>query len=146
LSNRPNEAATIPFPRADTTPPVTKTYFGARALTGFQGSSGCGRCLFRRPPDECGKPCERLRGGGSPEAAEPGRLDSQRDLRLSVFHRLKVELDLGMLAGELERDVPERDDLEEEKRPAELGATAEARPLRALEVPVRAGSKRPPDR
>src|SRR6476620_10855228 len=47
LSRRPSEAATIPFPRAETTPPVTKTYFGARALTGFQGSSGCGRRLSR---------------------------------------------------------------------------------------------------
>src|SRR5690348_7513266 len=46
LSNRPSEAATIPFPRAETTPPVTKTYFGARALTGFQGSTpGGGRLL-----------------------------------------------------------------------------------------------------
>src|SRR5579862_3194903 len=43
LSSRPSEAATIPFPRAETTPPVTKTYFGARALTGFQGSSSSGR-------------------------------------------------------------------------------------------------------
>src|SRR5689334_16375922 len=42
FSRRPSEAATMPFPSADTTPPVTKTYFGARALTGFQGSRGCG--------------------------------------------------------------------------------------------------------
>src|SRR5581483_3643162 len=43
FSRRPSDAATMPFPSADTTPPVTKTYFGARALTGFQGSSGGGR-------------------------------------------------------------------------------------------------------
>src|SRR5690348_16012422 len=43
LSRRPSDAATIPFPSAETTPPVTKTYFGARALTGFQGSSAGGR-------------------------------------------------------------------------------------------------------
>src|SRR5579862_6342141 len=47
LSRRPSEAATIPFPRAETTPPVTKTYFGARALTGFQGSRRSGRGLAR---------------------------------------------------------------------------------------------------
>src|SRR5438876_1886077 len=41
--SRPSDAATIPFPRADTTPPVTKTYFGARVLTGFQGSRAGGR-------------------------------------------------------------------------------------------------------
>src|SRR5436190_4797329 len=45
FSRRPSEAATIPFPRAETTPPVTKTYLGARALTGFQGSTPFGRTL-----------------------------------------------------------------------------------------------------
>src|SRR5674476_717183 len=43
LRSRPSDAATIPFPSAETTPPVTKTYFGARWLTGFEGSSDCGR-------------------------------------------------------------------------------------------------------
>src|SRR3954452_15712629 len=43
FSRRPSDAATIPLPSAETTPPVTKTYFGARALTGFQGSSVYGR-------------------------------------------------------------------------------------------------------
>src|SRR4029077_5634488 len=42
FSRRPSEAATIPLPSAETTPPVTNTYFGARALTGFQCSSGGG--------------------------------------------------------------------------------------------------------
>src|ERR671938_758928 len=42
LSSRPSDAATIPLPSAETTPPVTKTYFGARALTGFQGSRRAG--------------------------------------------------------------------------------------------------------
>src|SRR6476659_3075545 len=49
LSKRPSEAATIPFPRAETTPPVTKTYFGARALTGFKGSSVGGRMRSAEP-------------------------------------------------------------------------------------------------
>src|SRR5437763_16885349 len=43
LSSRPSEAATIPLPSAETTPPVTKTYLVSRALTGFQGSSARGR-------------------------------------------------------------------------------------------------------
>src|ERR1700733_8340338 len=43
FSRRPSEAATIPFPSADTTPPVTNTYLGARWLTGFEGSRDCGR-------------------------------------------------------------------------------------------------------
>src|SRR4029079_24844 len=99
LSNRPNEAATIPFPRADTTPPVTKTYFGARALTGFQGSSGCGWRLLGRLADQRGKAGERLRGGGPPEAAEPWRLDGEHGLCFAVLHRLQVELDIGLLPG-----------------------------------------------
>src|SRR6185437_1640039 len=111
FSRRPSEAATIPFPRAETTPPVTKTYFGARALTGFQGSTRCGWRLFRRRSDQVGKPRERLGGNVPPHAAEPRGLDGQRRLRLAVLHRLEVELDLGVLTGELEGDVLERHDL-----------------------------------
>src|SRR3954447_1523235 len=97
FSRRPSEAATIPFPRAETTPPVTKTYFGARALTGFQGSSGDGWNLAGRRTDERGEPGERLRGDASPDAAEPRGLDDEPRLRLAVLHRLEVERDLGML-------------------------------------------------
>src|SRR5438874_4879487 len=144
LSRRPSEAATIPFPRAETTPPVTKTYFGARALTGFQGSTRCGWRLSGRLPDERGQPGERLRGDGAPDAAEPRSLDGERRLRLACLHRCEVQLDLGMLTGELEGDVLQRDDVEEEQRPAELRAAAEARSLRALKLPVRAGGERSP--
>src|SRR3954452_3035887 len=98
LSRRPSEAATIPFPRAETTPPVTKTYFGARALTGFQGSTRCGRRLLRGLPDERREPRQCLRGDVSPHAAKPRGLDRERRLRLAVLHRLEVELDHGMLA------------------------------------------------
>src|SRR5579862_7884488 len=112
LRSRPSDAATIPFPRADTTPPVTKTYFGARVLTGFQGSSPNGWCLFRGRADELGKPGERLRRDASPHAAEPRRLDGERRLRLAVLHRREVELHLRMLAGELEGDALERDHLQ----------------------------------
>src|SRR4029077_2346290 len=106
LSSRPSDAATIPFPRAETTPPVTKTYFGARALTGFQGSTRSGGCLLRRrPPDQVGEARERLRGQGPPHAAEPRRLDGESRLRLAVLHRHEVELDVGMLAGQLEGDA-----------------------------------------
>src|SRR4029079_13433769 len=105
FSKPPSEAATIPFPRAETTPPVTKTYFGARALTGFQSSTRCGWRLFGRLPDQRRKRGERLRRDGPAEAAEPRRLDGQRGLCLAVLHRLEVELDLGMLAGQLERNV-----------------------------------------
>src|SRR5262249_13167003 len=142
LSSRPSEAATIPFPRAETTPPVTKTYFGARTLTGFQGSSGCGRRLFLGFADERGELGERLRGDAAPDTAEPRGLDCERRLRLVALHPFEVELDLRMLAGQLESEVLERDDLEEEERSAQLRAATEARPLCALELPVRAGSER----
>src|SRR2546423_9029516 len=33
FSSRPSEAAVIPLPSDETTPPVTKTYFGGRAAT-----------------------------------------------------------------------------------------------------------------
>src|SRR6185312_8277126 len=124
LSSRPSEAATIPLPRADTTPPVTKTYFGARVLTGFQGSSGGGRRLYGRLPDERREAGERLRGSAPAEAAESRRFDGERGLRLCVLHRLEVELDLGVLAGELEGDARERHHFEDEQRPAQLRAAA----------------------
>src|SRR3954453_18207551 len=144
FSSRPSEAATIPFPRAETTPPVTKTYFGARALTGFQGSTGCGRRLFGSLPDECGKAGERLRGDVAPHPAEARRLDRERRLRLGYLHRHEIELDLGMLARQLEGDAPQGRDLEDEQRPSELGSATEARPLGALELPVSARSERTP--
>src|SRR5215470_17827764 len=94
LSRRPSEAATIPFPRAETTPPVTKTYFGARTLTGFQGSTRCGRRLFGRLTDERGEAGERLRRDGASDSAEPWSVDGERGLRLVVLHLFEIELDL----------------------------------------------------
>src|SRR5581483_3298343 len=87
LSNRPSEAATIPLPSAETTPPVTKTYFGARALTGFQGSTRNGRSLRRRPTDERGEARERLRRELPADADEPRRLDREGGSRLVVPRR-----------------------------------------------------------
>src|SRR6478672_5476224 len=117
FSRRPSEAATIPFPRADTTPPVTKTYFGARVLTGFQGSSGNGWNLGGRP-HERREPCKRLRGDGPPHAAEPRSLYGERSLGLAVLHGREVERDLRMLAGQLERNVPLGHHFEDEQGPS----------------------------
>src|SRR5690348_11860286 len=117
LSSRPSDAATMPFPSAETTPPVTKTYFGARALTGFQGSSPGGGRLLRRRADERGEPGECLRGSCSPDPAEPRRLHGERRLRLAAFlRRREVELDVRPLGVQLEGDTLERDDLEHEQR------------------------------
>src|SRR5215831_1591818 len=143
LSRRPSEAATIPFPRADTTPPVTKTYFGARVLTGFQGSSVSGGCLLRRRADEVGEPSERLRRKVAADAPEPRRLAGERRRR-AVLRRLELEHDVEALPGHLEREPPLGLDLEHEEAARQLGTPAQARLHRALDLPVRARSQRVP--
>src|SRR5690348_6211067 len=146
LRSRPSEAATIPFPRADTTPPVTKTYFGARVLTGFQGSSDGGGTLLGGRPDEAGELRESIRREGAAQPTEARSLDPEDGRGLYVLlHRLEIELDLGPLARQLEGDAAERNDLEEEERPAKLRAPAEARALRALELPEGPRSERAAD-
>src|SRR6476620_633531 len=89
---RPSEAATIPFPSAETTPPVTKTYFGARALTGFQGSSAGGRCSAIAGLDEAVQAVERLRGIPATEADQERPLDDERGLGAPLVERLQGEL------------------------------------------------------
>src|SRR5215472_3489462 len=102
FSRRPSEAATIPFPSAETTPPVTKTYFGARALTGFQGSSACGRSLGGRRADERGEPCEHLRRKGASDSPEPGRVDDECRLGLVVLRGSELQLDVDLFGHQLE--------------------------------------------
>src|SRR5215469_7594346 len=104
FSRRPSEAATIPFPSAETTPPVTKTYFGARALTGFQGSSGCGRSLARGRSNDRGELGEHFRREGATDAAEPSGLDDERSRSLVVLVGLELQLDPHALGDELEDD------------------------------------------
>src|SRR5690242_15469587 len=77
FNRRPSDAATIPLPSAETTPPVTKTYFGARALTGFQGSTRYGRSLFRSRTDDVGGLRERVRGHRPSDAGEPRCFDRE---------------------------------------------------------------------
>src|SRR5438105_1311144 len=126
FSKRPSDAATIPFPSAETTPPVTKTYFGARALTGFQGSTGSGRCLLRLRPDECCEPRQSLRRNRSSDAPEPRRLHGECRLRLAAFLRgSEVELDVRPFAVQLEGNALQQDDVEHEQRSAELRAPPE---------------------
>src|SRR3954463_7560267 len=76
--SRPSDAATMPFPSAETTPPVTKTYFGARALTGFQGSSARGRRSdFVAGLDEVVQALERLHGIAAAKADEERAVDDE---------------------------------------------------------------------
>src|SRR5438270_10398738 len=93
LSSRPSEAATIPLPSADTTPPVTKTYFGARALTGFEGSSGCGRRsdLFARS-QQVVQPVEREARQRPAQAEEPRGIDDERGIGAPLVLRANGQL------------------------------------------------------
>src|SRR5437879_13564292 len=94
FSNLPSEAATMPFPSAETTPPVTKTYFGARALTGLQGSSDSGRTserLLPRPQQRI-QPGERLPRERPAEADQPRAFDHERDLGARLVGRAQREL------------------------------------------------------
>src|SRR5437868_8118765 len=137
LSSRPSEAATIPFPSAETTPPVTKTYFGARALTGFQGSTPGGGRLFGPWPHERGERRQRLRRERAAHAGESRRVDRERRGRL-VLRRLELEPGLEPGFAQLEREAPLRHDLEDEQRPAELRTPHEkAGPVRPLHLPER---------
>src|ERR1051325_1807821 len=119
---RPSEAATIPFPSADTTPPVTKTYFGARALTGFQGSTAGGRTRshFLSGPQQRVQPAEGLRREAAAEPDQERRLDDERGLGAVVRGRAQAQLRLDAIARQLEREPLHRHDVEDEQRARHL--------------------------
>src|SRR6201987_5916845 len=164
FSNRPSEAATIPLPSAETTPPVTKTYFGARALTGFQGSSACGRSLggvggsdshcfvgtssiCDRRTEERAEPRQRLGGVRPTDAGEPRHLYGEGRDRLVVFIRHEVELDIDAVGQELEDDAGARDHVDHEQFPCKLRLPAEGRlGLPSLDPPEPAGHEPPATR
>src|SRR5579871_2187298 len=128
FSSRPSDAATIPFPSAETTPPVTKTYFGARALTGGQGSSGSGcedPCVLRVAAaavveegrlllvSKRAAPDVYYLPGGKPEPGEPAEACVRRELAeelgvapasLAALERVPMAMDvfLAEVAGEPE--------------------------------------------
>src|SRR5437763_2123717 len=153
LSSRPSEAATIPLPSADTTPPVTKTYFGARALTGFQGSRvGGRRSKLGRGLDEVVQPPERFLREGAAEDVPPGELDGQRSLRAAGIEWTQRELCDDVLAEKLEAEAAKRFDRVDEEHARRLRLPDVARPLHLPAgagrhpAPVRldAGDARPP--
>src|SRR6266566_3119591 len=98
FSRRPSDAATIPFPSADTTPPVTKTYLGARALTGFKGSSAGGRRGSRERSyvlaraKEGVQPVERVAGERALQTDEPRSVDDERDAGSPLVHGAQGEV------------------------------------------------------
>src|SRR3954454_22396343 len=93
--SRPSEAATIPLPSAETTPPVTNTYFGARALTGFQASSGRGRTSRQLArPQQRVELLERLVRKDAPESDQPRAFDDEHDLGARFVERAQRHLRL----------------------------------------------------
>src|SRR5882724_8358424 len=112
FSSRPSDAATMPFPSAETTPPVTKTYFGARALTGFKGSSAGGRRGSRglARPEQRVQPGECAPRKRAPEADEPRPVDDERRLGPILLERPEGQLGRDPVAGQLERDSLPRHD------------------------------------
>src|SRR4051794_38238790 len=139
FNRRPSEAATIPFPSAETTPPVTKTYFGARALTGFQGSSAGGRrSQIVARLDEVVEPLERLHRVAAAEADEKRAFDDERGSRAALVERTQRELDVDPVARELESNALHRHDVDDEEHPYGLRPSEEARLVRAEDTPPRA--------
>src|SRR4051812_37194162 len=102
FSRRPSEAATIPFPSAETTPPVTKTYFGARALTGFQGSSAGGRrSEIDAGLDKVVQTLERVDGVAATKPDQKRAVDDERGHGVALVDRTQRELDVDPVTGQL---------------------------------------------
>src|SRR5579859_4226314 len=115
FSRRPSEAATIPLPSAETTPPVTNTYFGARALTGFQCSSDGGRTsLGGRGLNEVVEAPERKRRERAPQH-EPRRVDDELDAGAVVPDPGELQLGLDPLVHELEGEPSSGNDVGDEE-------------------------------
>src|SRR3954452_6394816 len=104
FSSRPSDAATIPFPSADTTPPVTKTYLGARALTGFKGSSEGGRRRsgFLARSQERVQALQGVTGKRALQADEPRPVDDERDVGALLVRGVQREVGVDPLGGEPE--------------------------------------------
>src|SRR5436190_17311761 len=148
FSRRPSDAATMPFPRADTTPPVTKTYLGARALTGFQASSGSGRHAFPlrllAGTKQRVQTIEREAREASPEADEPRALDHERRLGAALVECTQRQVSVDPVAREPERDALLRDHVEHEQHAGRLRPPEVGRPVRADDLPARARSEAAP--
>src|SRR3954447_25609451 len=146
FSRRPSDAATIPLPSAETTPPVTKTYFGARVLTGFQGSSGRGRTSRLLPgPEQSVQSPERLARKRAAHG-EPPRVDDELRVRAPLVPGAQRELGLDPVVDHLEREPLERHDVEHEQGPVHLRPPEVGRLVRPDDDPTRAGCEPAPVR
>src|SRR3954447_9509933 len=116
FSSRPREAATMPFPSAETTPPVTNTYFVGRSLMGSSGSgSGLTDVRLGRFPGESPRARNLARARCRPSGHgrhRPGRSSADRRQELlPAEHPLDLVLALRPVergdrrAGLLPRDL-----------------------------------------
>src|SRR5919108_2473609 len=123
FSSRPREAATMPLPSPETTPPVTKTYFVGRSLTPSPRTANVPReaachthvseSYGSGPTEACSKiggglaervqPRERRAREGAAEPDQPRAGDDEGGRRAVGGGLLQAELDLEVLARELER-------------------------------------------
>src|SRR5665647_537980 len=117
LRSRPSDAATIPFPSAETTPPVTKTYLVARWLTGFEGSSDCGRrcSRLRSGLHEVIEASQRVLRVGAAHGC-PGRFDGEGYVRVGGVDGRENDLRRDALVDELELKPSSTDDVDDEER------------------------------
>src|SRR5919202_1337274 len=163
LSSRPRDAATMPLPSPGTTPPVTKTYFvepvvivsPRAANVPREGachthvSESYGSVPTERASEVGSRLAERVqpreRGAreGAAEPDQPRAGDDEGRDRAVGLGLLQPELDLEVLARELEREPPRGLDGEHEQRPARVGPAEEARAVRAVHAPARAGGEAP---
>src|SRR5919202_1487933 len=111
FSRRPSCSATVPFPSALTTPPVTKTYL----VTGFKGSSDFGWLRLRRGLHQGVEPRERAPRKRSAHAQER-RLDDQRDACAPVAGALKLKVGVDPIVDEPDAQALLRDDVDDEER------------------------------
>src|ERR671936_1006291 len=143
LRSRPSEAATMPFPRPETTPPVTNTCFVARSVVtqsprdanvacAGDGAFGLKALELGRRLDERVQAGERAARERAAEADQPRAADRERGERPVGCGRLEPEGGVHAVARELEHDVLGGRRREHEEHPARVRAPEERRPVRPV--------------
>src|SRR5947209_4990743 len=97
----------MPLPRAETTPPVTNTYFGGRVLTGFQGSRAPGS-PFRGGLEQRIETVERALRVAPIESDERRTGDRESHLRAIGGSGVQRQLGVDAVARQVEGDPFER--------------------------------------
>src|SRR5919199_885201 len=149
LRSRPSEAATIPLPRPETTPPVTNTYFVARSVVTVsprdanvaREADGAAISELGRRLDERVQAVGGAGRGRAAEADQPPAADGERRDPPVGRRGLEPELGLEPLAGQLEGDPLRPRGRQHVEHPGRVRAAEEAGPVRAVDLPPRAGGE-----